>query len=366
MPNKNIYDKTFKKVLSEKAEAIALAKTYFPAQLVEDLDFSTMELLPTSFVDDQMQEHVSDIIYSCQFNSGENVWVNFIFEHKSYLPRQPEIQLLKYLSDGYNHQRQEKLPITEIIPVVLYHGNEPWKRRKIADYLQHDKAYLMKFVPTFDYILIDLAEYSDDEIFAIELGFVLRHLLLLFKHKNDEAFLLQKTEKLFIFDHEILTQEEINERNRLLFRFIIGSFNLKEKVLMDMLQEMPDTIRVEGMTTYDQIVERSIKEGIEKGVEIGIEKGKYLSKLKLQIAIILKSMLRYPDMTLTALSEYEEVPLELVQKMNKGFQNGNLKKARKVVLEQFEPFGELGADDLTEIEAMIAKYIAKFQERKQS
>ena len=111
-------------MLSEKAKAIAPAKTYFPAQLLEDLDFSTMELLPTSFVDDQMQEHISDVIYSCKFNSEEEVWVKFIFEHKSYLPRQPEILLLKYLSDSYNHQRHENLPITEIIPAILYHGKK--------------------------------------------------------------------------------------------------------------------------------------------------------------------------------------------------------------------------------------------------
>ena len=140
MPKENIYDKTFKKLMNETVEVIALVKSCFPKDLAEDLDYATMKLMPDSFIDDNMNEHASDVIHSCKLKSGEEVWLNFIFEHKSYLPVKPEIQLLKYISDGYNYQRQEKIPATQIIPVILYHGKEKWKIRQISDYMHTEST----------------------------------------------------------------------------------------------------------------------------------------------------------------------------------------------------------------------------------
>lgn len=91
----------------------------------------------------------------------------------------------------------------------------------------------------------------------------------------------------------------------------------------------------------------------KKGIEKGIEKGKQLSKHKLEIVIILKNILRFPNMTHSQISEYEEVPLELVEKLNSSFKNGDLIKAKKVVFEQFKKFGKLGTDDVAEIEAIV-------------
>ena len=349
MPKENIYDKTFKKLMNETVEVIALVKSCFPKDLAEDLDYATMKLMPDSFIDDNMNEHASDVIHSCKLKSGEEVWLNFILEHKSYLPVKPEIQLLKYISDGYNYRRQEKIPATQIIPVILYHGKEKWKIRQISDYMQHDAAYLHEYTPAFKYILIDLADYSDEEIFAMEMGFLLRHILLLFKHKNDGQYVLRETKKIFIFENPKLTQEEVNERNRIIFVFISRAFQLEEKEVKEMLEEMPETIKNIGMTTYDMFV--------EKGKEIGKE----IKESMLAIDKSLNVMTKMPEFSLAKIADLLDYKVAFLKKLQKGFIDGDEKKARKTVYSFFDKFGKMEESEVKEIEAILKKYLPKFK-----
>ena len=360
MANENIYDKTFKKIISETTEAIALIKACFPKKIAENLDYETLTLMPDSFIDDQINEHASDVIYACQLKSGKEIWLNFIFEHKSYLPNKPEIQLLKYIADGYSYQRQEKLPITQIIPVVLYHGKEKWKIRQITDYMQHEEAYLNEYSPSFKYILIDLADYSDDELFAIEMGFALRHILLLFKHKGDAKFVLQETKKIFIFENQNLTQEEVNERNRIIFIYISRAFTLAKAEVKEMLMEMPETIKTIGMTTYDMFVLEGEKKGLQKGLQKGLEKG--LQKVLIEkINFSLNLILMPTIFSIAKVAEMVDVPIDFIRKMEKGFKEGNEKKARKILYSFFDKYERIEDTEIKEIEAILKKYLPKFK-----
>lgn len=352
MPNENIYDKTFKKIMSEAVEVVALVKTFFPEQIAKKLDYSTLKLLPNSLIDDQINEHASDVIYTCKLKSGKEIWLNFIFEHKSYLPKKPEIQLLKYIADGYSFQRKENLPITQIIPVILYHGQEKWKTRQISDYIQNDEVYLNNFTPKFEYILIDLASFSDEDIFAIETGFILRHILLLFKHKNDNQFVLQETKKIFIFENQKLSQLEINERNRIIFIFISRAFKLKKREVKGMLTEMPETIKIIGMTTYDMLIQEGEKKGLQKGLQKGL-----ITEINVSLNLILMPSV----FSLKKVAETANVSLDFVTKLEKGFKEGNEKKARKILYTFFDKFEKIEASETKEIEKILKKYLPKFK-----
>ena len=72
-----------------------------PKWISTNLDYRSFKRASESFVNEQLQEYFSDIIYTCRWKGGkEALQLSFILEHKSYVPGNILLQLLRYLSNG--------------------------------------------------------------------------------------------------------------------------------------------------------------------------------------------------------------------------------------------------------------------------
>jgi predicted transposase/invertase (TIGR01784 family) len=60
------HDKLFRAVFSDTGEAESFLRAHLPASLVQRLDWSTLELVETSFVDEALRESESDLLYTIQ------------------------------------------------------------------------------------------------------------------------------------------------------------------------------------------------------------------------------------------------------------------------------------------------------------
>lgn len=63
----NPHDKFFKELFSEKEEVTEFITQTFPKELVQNLNLETLELDNSSFVDEGLQEHFSDLVYNCTY-----------------------------------------------------------------------------------------------------------------------------------------------------------------------------------------------------------------------------------------------------------------------------------------------------------
>lgn len=61
------HDRFFKSVLSEKDSVIQLIKSYVPKEICEHLDFESLEAVPISFIDNELNQRESDVIYQANF-----------------------------------------------------------------------------------------------------------------------------------------------------------------------------------------------------------------------------------------------------------------------------------------------------------
>jgi hypothetical protein len=113
--------------------------------------------------------------------SGTPALVYILFEHKSYPDAMVAFQLLRYviaiwqryLADGGGK------PLPLIIPLVVYHGAEPWSVPvDFAALFEPDEA-LAGIVPDFRYFLSDLGAQADHELSRFAL---LRSGLMALKH----------------------------------------------------------------------------------------------------------------------------------------------------------------------------------------
>ncbi|HWQ34439.1 MAG TPA: Rpn family recombination-promoting nuclease/putative transposase [Blastocatellia bacterium] len=163
----NPHDAYFKSLLGQRRLAAEFLRHYLPKEIVAELRLHTLEEVKDSFISDELHEYFSDLIWRVKRSTGAEAYVYLLLEHKSVPEKWTALQLLGYAVKLWEQAREsgaERLPL--IIPVVLYHGRQPWK---ISLNFLHlvagtEPGAWRRYVPDFEYYLCDLSKYDDDQI----------------------------------------------------------------------------------------------------------------------------------------------------------------------------------------------------------
>ncbi len=181
----NPHDRFFKEVLSRQEVARDFLLHYVPANIVGLLDIDSLEIRKDSFVDKDLNEHFSDILYCVNMKQGGSSYVYALFEHKSYPEPLISLHLLRYMIRIWEQALKQGVarPLPPIIPIVVYHGRTRWKiGLEFFDLFDDLPEELKSFAPGFQYLLCDLSRYSDEEIkgaVRLRAAFILlRHIFL--------------------------------------------------------------------------------------------------------------------------------------------------------------------------------------------
>jgi len=170
------HDKFFKETLSRREAAVDFVVHYLPKDIASLLNVDSLEISKDTFVDKELASHLSDLLYG-----KGSVCVYLLFEHKSFIEPLICLHLLRYMTRIWEQwlKKGKGKPLPAIIPCVVYHGKETWMVGPgFHDLFDHPGA-LDHVVPSFEYLLCDLSEYSDEEIKG---SVVLRVAFLLLKH----------------------------------------------------------------------------------------------------------------------------------------------------------------------------------------
>ncbi|MFN2341460.1 MAG: Rpn family recombination-promoting nuclease/putative transposase [Halanaerobium sp.] len=170
------HDKFFKEMFSKKEVAESFIKNYFTQDLLELFNTDDLEITKDSFVDEDLKEFFSDVVYRVKLND-QDAFIYCLFEHKSYPDKKVSFQLLKYMTkiwDLYLKQKNSgKLPV--ILPLLIYHGGKSYNIDKRFSSRFNIQANTEKFIPDFEYLLFDFSKYSDLKIIgSIQLQIVLK------------------------------------------------------------------------------------------------------------------------------------------------------------------------------------------------
>ena len=106
----NIHDKFVKESFSHPARAAASLGAMLPAGVVERLDLSKLVVLKESYIDGQMGEHFSDLVFEVPLRDTEHVKADVVllFEHKSAQDKHVMIQIGNYMFSHYQKAIQQK------------------------------------------------------------------------------------------------------------------------------------------------------------------------------------------------------------------------------------------------------------------
>ena len=288
----NVHDKFFKKNMSDKSTARNMLQNYLPEQILKLINLDNMELEKDTMIEEELKDVFSDLIYKVSLN-GNEAYLYFLFEHKSYPYRKIALQLLKYIRAIWELKmkqgKKKKLPL--IIPIVFYHGRVKWDiGLKLSDLLDDIPGELREYVPDFKYLLYDFSPYSDQEIMGnIELRIFLQLLRYIF---TDTDLLKEKFEYIFGLFEELSDKVTAMEYFETVIRYIM---NAREGIDLKELARIASRVSSERGEAIMTIAEKL-------RMEVRIETAKNLIKMGMEIDKIAKA------------TEIDEEKLKLLKK----------------------------------------------------
>jgi len=158
----NPHDKFFKETFSNKDTATDFFKQTIPFDLSSKIDFASLDFDSNSYIDDELKEYFSDIVYNCIYKTNISIKIILLFEHKSYTPDYPHLQLLKYLLKIWETNLKQDKKIIPVIPVIFYHGKERWQIKPFSNYFTGIDETLKYYIPEINYLLTDLSSFTDE------------------------------------------------------------------------------------------------------------------------------------------------------------------------------------------------------------
>jgi predicted transposase YdaD len=161
----NCHDAFFKRVLGDPALAGPFLREHLPTEVAELLGPELPEPVPGSFVDEELREHHSDLLFRVRLKAGRGAFAYVLMEHKSTPDRGARLQLLRYvvriLTDWYE-RNERQLPLPPVLPLLANQGPEGWTfSTQFADLFGVLPEPLRQYLPSFRHALVDLARVDD-------------------------------------------------------------------------------------------------------------------------------------------------------------------------------------------------------------
>jgi predicted transposase/invertase (TIGR01784 family) len=190
------HDSLFKYTFSQPQHAAELFRSVLPHALVPHIDFDTLQMEPTSFIDDELRTRFADLLFRVHL-VGQPAYLYLLFEHQSKPERFMCRRLLRYVLDTWdlhlkNHADARYLPV--VIPIVLHHGESGWTEpislRELYDAPAEVLDALRPFLPELTFLLDDLAPQEDAALRTRALSVVPMLTLWAFRHVRHDRDVL--------------------------------------------------------------------------------------------------------------------------------------------------------------------------------
>ena len=265
------HDLFFKKVFSRPDAAETFALNFLPPNVTGLLKPNSFRPSKGSFVDERLKEHFSDLLYTVDLKNGKEAYVYLLFEHKSSPERTTAYQLLRYLTRICEHTTEGGTkPVRQVLPVVLYHGTDPWNVPLNFSGLYEPPQTVWSGLLDFTYILCDLSAYSDEEIKSPALFNATLSLGLLLMKNFFRPDLSKRLKEYF----EVVG----NMEQQTALQFLEAVFHYlgaaRERVTpAEVGQALKDSLGKKGEIYMYSLADKWIDEGVEKGMQQGMLRG---------------------------------------------------------------------------------------------
>ncbi len=284
----------------------AFLEYFVPPHLLRLLDLDTLEFDDTEYISAELQPLYSDKVLRCGLQQlPATAFIAILMEHKSFIPRHPHFQISDYRQQIWNTATANKKSPPFVLPIVLYHGRQKWKKQRMEAYFKHLPADFYPYVGHFEYLLVDLSAYTDEALLRLKVGFLAFGLLMM-KHAKDKAYLEREMKKIFSGGENFLNTEEGRIFVERLFVYFIRMTNMDTATLQqNASQALPPKSKRVLLSTYDQLK-------LEGKIE-GKMEGKIEGKMEQALLVCRALLEEFPNMPDERIALLSGATLEVVQ-----------------------------------------------------
>lgn len=325
----NPHDQFFKEILAQPGAIKDFLRYYLPEKFVRLIKPETAERLEDSFVDEDLKEHLSDLLFRVELKTDGEAFVYVLLEHKSSPDKWVALQLLRYLVRIWEKARLEGdkfLPL--VFPVVFYHGRAKWRVAENFSALFDFKnlEQMRPFVPEFGYYLCDLAEFEDDELKG---EFTFQAAMRLLKYIFREE-LHEQMETAFRLLMENLPEATMLERVRVLINYLLMSGKATQR---EVGQKLKKINYEKGAKTMETVIDKWLAQGEAIGVKKGVKEGLREGKLSIILQQLKK---RFGEIGSRTEARIRRLPLKKIEQLSIAWLDFDDRKDLSVWLEANE------------------------------
>jgi len=325
------HDRFFRSLFSNPDRLRGLLEAAVSPEILALLNLDSLTVEPGTWIDDKNREHFSDIAASVamKFPQGtpgtpSRVRVYVLVEHKSYDDPTALLQLLRYMVQAWSletrssrppnphrHDRNQRRPLTPIIPILVYHGPDGTTPGSFADLFPDEiPEPLMRYQVSFGADILDLPRASKDDLGSDPVGRAALWMLRTVRRSIDERLLA--LEEVLRGAEETLSRSGYDT----LARYLYETSELSIETISDKIRVLihQDRIREGLLTTAEQLIKRGEERGEKRGRREGESRGNHearvaMARQMLADGLDIETIIRY-----TRLSREELRSLETERK----------------------------------------------------
>jgi predicted transposase/invertase (TIGR01784 family) len=159
---KNVHDKLFTDTFNNPENARVFLKLALPAALLRFIDLSILTLDHIKYIDRRFKDSLADLVVKTKLKTGIDADIYIVFEHKSHRPGVAAIfmQVLSYMYLRWQKDLDAKKPLSVIIPLIFYHGEEGWNIPRSFNRQFDVPEEIREFLLDYKYLLFDTEDWD--------------------------------------------------------------------------------------------------------------------------------------------------------------------------------------------------------------
>lgn len=293
------HDAGYKAIFSSPEPVRDLLLGFVDLQGLPDIDFSTLEKMPDSYLTDSLHARANDVVWRVKVGQQWG-YLYLMLEFQSRIDKYMAVRMLVYVGLLYQAliKRGDVLAdgqLPPILPLVLYNGGPRWTAAtNMAELIPALPDALQAYRPQMSYLLIDEGSYSDAQLAGLH-----NIAAALFRVENLCApeTIQQLIDQLDLWtaDNQALKGSIAEWLRAIFMRHSQYTLSLPEvqtlkeikMALAERMAEWAEAYKAQGLRAgVLQGIEQGIEQGLEQGIEQGLERGRRSEAANLLLTLL--------------------------------------------------------------------------------
>ena len=320
MATRNVKDNSYKLVFNEPELFVEFLRDFVRLDVLNDVTPADIVDVSERYIPLFVDAKDSDTVKRINLKGSPPLFVIAILEHESQVNYRASFKMLQYTALVYNEYEKDVNKQTPnastakdfkyppVLPIIFYDGIDEWTSELNFYNRVALNDVFRKYIPKFEYELVDLSDYSVDDI--VTFGDTLSLIMLIDKLDfRDSDSILSKLPMEYFNELALNIPPHLNKLLSDVLTLMLKRINASEPDINEIMQYI-DKRRYQTMFSR---FENSVLAAREEGVQKGFQDGERLKEQQMNRNIVLN--MRSEGYSDELISKLTLIPIEKVREI---------------------------------------------------